>query len=55
MNISETAYCDGFSDATGLSLESAAEQISAMNHEFNADNYDEGYSDGESFNDLFNN
>lgn len=46
-------YLDGFSEATGMTEEEAADQISAMNHEFDDSSYDEGFADGLEFNEIW--
>ena len=55
VKIEESEYCRGFADATGLGIDEAAEQISAMgNYEVDDwDNFDEGFRDGLEFNKAF--
>jgi hypothetical protein len=54
VKIEESEYCRGFADATDLSIDEAAEQISAMgNYEVEDwDNFDEGFQDGLEFNKI---
>jgi len=54
MKMEESEYCRGFADATDLSIDEAAEQISAMgNYKVEDwDNFDEGFQDGLAFNKI---
>lgn len=48
-------YLDGFSEATGMTKEEAADQLSSMHYEYDEYSYEDGFADGMEFNEIWEN